>query len=420
MRENLREWRVSPLQPGGLTKVRDLEYYEGPLLSLFRDARDQAYLFVWRDADRTANRWLVVKPSLDQLRAFLARTNTLRSIVLAQEENLLVVDIDRSLKWRDAYSIPVFALPIPYFPSEDSYYAPDDETEAAIVALTTEQRSGLIAIHLRDGEEVRHGEAGVVPLGGTLYHFGRLARERVRLLRATNRRWKQLTDDQAAALGAYSYVQHLAASFIAILRPAAVPDLPDVEQLRADVLNPVFDALSGDSRAIEKGGPRADNVETLDTLRALAEIVVTEQLEIAFDWFGYDPSERRSAVLRPATARRLANEAASVESSWARALGARSPMLRQREVAADEVEVTELLAMRGRFTLVNTDTGRYEFRDDAGGKSKGKFSPSIEPALVRFDEEYNVAVERTVLSSPYRNRRPRDVMISVEDARSTA
>ena len=53
-------------------KLMDLEYYDGPLLSLFEDENDNLYLFDWIDCEWTnnkisSNRWLVVNLSLNSL-----------------------------------------------------------------------------------------------------------------------------------------------------------------------------------------------------------------------------------------------------------------------------------------------------------------------------------------------------------------
>jgi hypothetical protein len=46
----------------GLFKVSDLLYYEGPLLSHFRDSNDNHFFFYWVDVNEVYNRWLSTFP----------------------------------------------------------------------------------------------------------------------------------------------------------------------------------------------------------------------------------------------------------------------------------------------------------------------------------------------------------------------
>lgn len=53
-----------------LKHVRDYEYYEGPLFSLFRDPEGIPYVYYWYDVDTLVNHWLVVRVSDHTLRLY--------------------------------------------------------------------------------------------------------------------------------------------------------------------------------------------------------------------------------------------------------------------------------------------------------------------------------------------------------------
>jgi hypothetical protein len=42
-----------------ITKLFDLEYFDGPLLSLFADIKGNLYLYKWYDLQENAHQWLV-------------------------------------------------------------------------------------------------------------------------------------------------------------------------------------------------------------------------------------------------------------------------------------------------------------------------------------------------------------------------
>jgi hypothetical protein len=49
-------------------KLFDIEDYDGPMLSLFRDDKvDSFYLYKWLDAESNGHKWLIFKTNLDNL-----------------------------------------------------------------------------------------------------------------------------------------------------------------------------------------------------------------------------------------------------------------------------------------------------------------------------------------------------------------
>jgi len=49
------------------TKLFDLEYYDGPLLSLFADSKGGFYLYKWYDVNNFSHQWLVFKVGYDKI-----------------------------------------------------------------------------------------------------------------------------------------------------------------------------------------------------------------------------------------------------------------------------------------------------------------------------------------------------------------
>jgi len=54
-----------------ITKLFDLEYYDGPLLSLFADANGDFYLYKWYDVASNSHQWLVWHVQFETLLAYL-------------------------------------------------------------------------------------------------------------------------------------------------------------------------------------------------------------------------------------------------------------------------------------------------------------------------------------------------------------
>ncbi len=54
-----------------VTKLFDLEYYDGPLLSLFADVNGDFYLYKWYDMAPNAHQWLVWRVQYETLLRYL-------------------------------------------------------------------------------------------------------------------------------------------------------------------------------------------------------------------------------------------------------------------------------------------------------------------------------------------------------------
>jgi len=65
-----------------LRRVADLIYYDGPILSHFKNNQGDDYLYCWSDADEIYNRWLIFRVSRQSLNKYLTRQLSLRELML--------------------------------------------------------------------------------------------------------------------------------------------------------------------------------------------------------------------------------------------------------------------------------------------------------------------------------------------------
>lgn len=108
-----------------LRKVRDLEYYEGPVLSEFRSRTGGIYLFSWCDMDDQAHRWLAFRIGKDALDQFLQGRTSLRDLVLGTQEGFVyLVDIDEELRYQRVARLSSQELPASFVPGERSFFDP--------------------------------------------------------------------------------------------------------------------------------------------------------------------------------------------------------------------------------------------------------------------------------------------------------
>lgn len=106
-----------------LRLVADLLYFDGPLLSYFKDNNNQHYLHYWCDTDESYNRWLVCKIPQRALSHFLTRQLTLPELIFASEpDSIYLVDMDEQLRYAHIVKTQLAKLPEDYLPNDDTYY----------------------------------------------------------------------------------------------------------------------------------------------------------------------------------------------------------------------------------------------------------------------------------------------------------
>lgn len=106
-----------------LDKVADLIYFDGPLLSLFKNAKGDQYFFYWCDNDDEVNRWLFYRVTDQEVTAYLSKRISLRDILLHPSDGLLFsVDIDDDLNYNNPLLLKPEDLPASYIPSVNSTY----------------------------------------------------------------------------------------------------------------------------------------------------------------------------------------------------------------------------------------------------------------------------------------------------------
>lgn len=114
---------ISNLPINGLQKVFDILEYDGPILSHFKDSKQQNYFFYWVDFDENCNRWLVWKTTTKQIYEYLKGTLSLQEILLSEiKDYVFSVDIDRQLNHNSVYSIDIDSIPNEYIPEEASFF----------------------------------------------------------------------------------------------------------------------------------------------------------------------------------------------------------------------------------------------------------------------------------------------------------
>lgn len=106
-----------------IKKISDLIFFEGPVLSHFKDKYGKDILFYWVDLDENFNRWLVIQVSEKQLYNYLLKNISLRNIFETPVNDIFYsVEIGDTLKYNNVIQIFKDDLNEKYVPEEGSYF----------------------------------------------------------------------------------------------------------------------------------------------------------------------------------------------------------------------------------------------------------------------------------------------------------
>ncbi len=116
-----------------LTRVADLSYFDGPLISLFQSKTGDNHIFVWVDRTDRVDRWLICPITNEQLEAYLTSKELLKSLLLHPKPGF-VFAVDMKSGWEvcGAAVLAPSQIPGDYLPEEESFH----EGEAQILAAT--------------------------------------------------------------------------------------------------------------------------------------------------------------------------------------------------------------------------------------------------------------------------------------------
>ncbi len=109
-------------------KLFDIEYYEGPMLSLFRDDKvDNFYLYKWLDVDKTGHKWLIFKTNLDNLYDYLHQNIDEKTLVEnASDGRYTIAVIQSDLTFGGIEQFTNVSLPTQFSPSIGCFFTSSD------------------------------------------------------------------------------------------------------------------------------------------------------------------------------------------------------------------------------------------------------------------------------------------------------
>jgi flagellin-specific chaperone FliS len=103
------------------TWICDLQYFEGPLVSLFKASQREDFVYLWVDSDEYSNRWMAFSVKRSDLINYKNKDKTLKQII-DEKRHVYLVDINGEGDVKQAFWIKTDELSIDYMPAVDSHF----------------------------------------------------------------------------------------------------------------------------------------------------------------------------------------------------------------------------------------------------------------------------------------------------------
>lgn len=372
-----------------LTKVSDLIYYDGPLLSHYVHPNGDNYLSYWVDCDESFQRWLVFRVGLSMLQKYVNRNLSLYNLIRNVSDGFVyLVDVDVNGVANTPMMVAIKNLPDDYLPDLDSYYDFSLEKNADVESLSLSEQCGLFEIHL-SGDDIKYGNMPFEKYTECLKKIEDLrhtcAGSFIRQYKRTAA-YRDLSPDRKKKKLAelnlntkFQYLYSLAGSVRVVLRPQSL-QVSFTETSADDFAKELI-------RLFESGC-------SVDELRAYAEI------------YGFDTLLKFEELLDT-----LQNNSIDLSIGWINAgqnLRVKKMINKDDRICiknnlSNTMENEFVLSFRGRFYSLNTKNGAFcfETEDEKPEKIEGKFEKNIIELIqtMSFERIYEITVIRKIKKS---------------------
>ncbi|MEL0644589.1 DUF6575 domain-containing protein [Olleya sp. Ti.3.14] len=243
-----------------MIKIRDLIYFDGPLLSHFETIYNENFLFYWVDTNQDFNRWLIFRTSEVLLDKYIEKKKSLLELMTDENiGNFYKIDIDNDLNHNNLSIIEFKDIPESYLPEKNSFYNfqsinSDDELKY----ISERQNVGILQAYYNESSKIGKGTIELEILAESLNDFSKInkgirkafiVKERANFNKTKSKN-SQIKFDEQAVLQASSfhYFGNTSRSFGALFKPTSqqsnFPSLISLEDRYVEFLVKFFQSSS--------------------------------------------------------------------------------------------------------------------------------------------------------------------------------
>lgn len=387
-------------------KVSDLIYFDGPLLSHFQTTSNDHYLFYWVDVNDEYNRWLIVRVTIDRLQSYINGFMSLRNLITKPEDGIVYkVDINEDLEYHNVQIVFVDDLPENYVPAIGTLYKfKPTSAELDLSIYSKRYNSGILQAYFKNSEKTPYGEIDFSLFGSAMNSLSEMrtglskvfVAQRVLNAPRDEKGKPTLSKNDVKRSTQLNYFANAGGSFSALLKPASneigLEGMPTLQDGFMEFFLEFINA-SGDYKKISEFVSKIDG-KIIKNYKDLLNSIVSSKLSFFLKWENS-----------------VTNIYVKESIGYERALDILNVIEKL------EFEDIEEVKMTGKFTALNTKTGKYEFQeiDDDENISKGKMDKDRTEMsyLVDFTHTYDIVVKRkTTKETGNKNPKTTDELVS--------
>ncbi|MCR5568517.1 MAG: hypothetical protein K6G31_04500 [Paludibacteraceae bacterium] len=361
----------------GMTRVVDLIYYDGPLLSQYINKNGDNYLFYWVDCDETYNRWIVVRTTGLLINKYIEKEVTLYDVITNPCDGFVYsVDVDSDVNYTNVRIVEVKALPDDYKPRKKSYYEFEPVNRVDTCAISEMNNSGIMELHFT-GDGVGNGSISEKKFGAVLASFDEIKRsitsDYIKNYKKVNGR-SSVTIDMSDELE-FDYIGSMTGSFRAFFKPKT-------KQLSCAENNSDF--IAKDLLYLLNCGTNIKDIvewshkfsyDSLKSYSKFVSIVGSNNLSVDVIWSNYVTKNTEKSSIDNRNYREILNN-----------------LSKSINTIADESFDVE-----GKFFSLNLRTLKFGFEEDGSKKTfKGIFTEAMlaKALCLSMDSIYKVKISR--------------------------
>lgn len=413
MMETIKEIKIPEQALPKLVKIKDLIYYEGPLLSHYKSEFGENYLFYWVDSDDKFNRWLVFRTSEIILEKYISKEITLLEVM--SDINIGIVfkiDVDDCLTRHNLSLIEFNDLPNSYLPSNKSYYCfkavtSDDQLEE----ISNSQHKGVLQAYFNNSDKIGKGTIELDVFAQSLNDFAKInlglsrlfiIKERANFKKNVPRysKKKEHRFDEMPYLNAtkFTYFGNTSNSFGALFKTKTSANNDKIEEAYIRYLMNFFE-ISGDPKKVEEFFRGLDK-SIIESFKNLLRTINRTKMQFNLNYINSETHFKASEYLNYESAIKILNNIDALSG-------------------IDTIDIK----CSGRFTALNLNTGSYRFAiyDDENkevGYSIGYLdNDRREMAFkIKWGQTYRIIIERKISKRiGQKNQSKRDTIISFSE-----
>jgi hypothetical protein len=123
-------------------KLFDIEYYDGPMLSLFREGKAAFYLYKWLDVEKNGHKWLVFKTNLDNVYDYIHQNMDEKTLIKkALDGQYTTVIIQPNLVYDQIKHFTGTSLPNSFLPASGCFFTSSDSPDFKMLIKFLEETS---------------------------------------------------------------------------------------------------------------------------------------------------------------------------------------------------------------------------------------------------------------------------------------